>query len=130
VQTDLFLTRSVVYFYEIIREAIDAHLQRQPIKPGQEWFWTEQWQAAEREVGADLEAGRSMCTASPEEESGRSAPVYGQTSPRRYPRSSLTASCSSLMLRASMWSISGATSLRQGWRFRCASLCSSAADRG
>ena len=43
---------------EIIREAIDAHLQRQPIKPGQEWFWTEQWQAAEREVEADLAAGR------------------------------------------------------------------------
>lgn len=43
---------------EIIREAIDAHLQRQPIKPGQEWFWAEQWQAAERKVEADLEAGR------------------------------------------------------------------------
>lgn len=23
---------------QIIREAIDAHLQQQPIKPGQEWF--------------------------------------------------------------------------------------------
>jgi hypothetical protein len=23
----------------------------------QEWFWSEQWQAAEREVDADLEAG-------------------------------------------------------------------------
>jgi predicted transcriptional regulator len=43
---------------EIIREAIDIHLQQQPIKPGQEWFWTEHWQAAEREVEADLEAGR------------------------------------------------------------------------
>jgi predicted transcriptional regulator len=43
---------------EIIREAIDTHLRQQPIKPGQEWFWTERWQAAEREVEADLEAGR------------------------------------------------------------------------
>ena len=43
---------------EIIREAIDSHLQQQPIKPGQEWFWTEEWQAAECEVEADLEAGR------------------------------------------------------------------------
>ncbi|MCJ7619369.1 MAG: hypothetical protein MUP64_04020 [Anaerolineae bacterium] len=24
----------------------------------QEWFWSEEWQAAEREVDADLEAGR------------------------------------------------------------------------
>jgi hypothetical protein len=40
---------------EIIREAIDTHLRQQPIKPGQEWFWTEYWQAAEREVEADLE---------------------------------------------------------------------------
>lgn len=43
---------------EIIREAIDVHLQQQRIKPGQEWFWTEEWQAAEREVEADLESGR------------------------------------------------------------------------
>jgi len=43
---------------QIIREAIDAHLQQQHIKPGQEWFWTEKWQAAEREVEADLAAGR------------------------------------------------------------------------
>ena len=43
---------------EIIREAIGSYLQQQPIKPGQEWFWTEEWQAAEREVEADLEAGR------------------------------------------------------------------------
>jgi len=28
------------------------------IKPGQEWFWSEEWQAAEREVEADLAAGR------------------------------------------------------------------------
>jgi hypothetical protein len=28
------------------------------IKPGQEWFWTEEWQAAEKEVEADLQAGR------------------------------------------------------------------------
>jgi len=43
---------------QIIREAIDAHLQQQPIEPGQEWFWTKKWQAAEREVEADLAAGR------------------------------------------------------------------------
>ncbi len=43
---------------QIIREAIDAHLQQQPIKPGKEWFWAEKWQAAEREVEADLAAGR------------------------------------------------------------------------
>lgn len=28
------------------------------IKSGQEWFWTEEWQTAEREAEADLEAGR------------------------------------------------------------------------
>ena len=27
-------------------------------KSGQEWFWTPEWQAAEREVEADLAAGR------------------------------------------------------------------------
>ena len=42
----------------IIREAIDAHLKQLLVKPGQEWFWTEEWQAAEREAEADLEAGR------------------------------------------------------------------------
>jgi hypothetical protein len=26
-------------------------------KPGQEWFWTEAWQKAEREAEADLAAG-------------------------------------------------------------------------
>jgi predicted transcriptional regulator len=44
---------------EIIREAIEDYLQeKHPPKPGQEWFWTEAWQAAEREVEADLAAGR------------------------------------------------------------------------
>lgn len=28
------------------------------IKPGQEWFWTGEWQAAEKEAEADLQAGR------------------------------------------------------------------------
>jgi hypothetical protein len=28
------------------------------IKPGQEWFWSEEWQAAEREAEADLVEGR------------------------------------------------------------------------
>lgn len=27
-------------------------------RKGQEWFWTEAWQAAEREAEADLQAGR------------------------------------------------------------------------
>ncbi|TEU12484.1 MAG: ribbon-helix-helix protein, CopG family [Anaerolineales bacterium] len=43
---------------QIIREAIDTHLQQQPIKPGQEWFWTAEWQAAEREAEEDLATGR------------------------------------------------------------------------
>jgi len=43
---------------EMIREAIDLYLKtEQEIKPGQEWFWAEGWQAAEREVDADLAAG-------------------------------------------------------------------------
>jgi predicted transcriptional regulator len=42
----------------IIRDALDAYLkENQRPKPGQEWFWTEAWQAAEREVEADLAAG-------------------------------------------------------------------------
>ena len=42
----------------IIRDAVDAYLKESmQLKPGQEWFWTEAWQAAEREVEADLEAG-------------------------------------------------------------------------
>lgn len=51
-----FATRKPIS--QIIREAVDAYLQRQPIKPGQEWFWTAEWQAAEREAEADLAAGR------------------------------------------------------------------------
>ena len=51
-----FVTRKPIS--QIIREAIDEHLQRQPIKPGQEWFWTAEWQAAEREAEEDLAAGR------------------------------------------------------------------------
>ncbi len=43
---------------EMIREAIDVYLQaHQTPKPGQEWFWTEAWQAAERDVESDLAAG-------------------------------------------------------------------------
>jgi predicted transcriptional regulator len=39
----------------IIRDAVDSYLkEQQRPKPGQEWFWTEGWQAAEREVEADL----------------------------------------------------------------------------
>ena len=43
---------------EIIRAAIDSHLKQQPIKAGQEWFWSEEWQAAERQAEADIAAGR------------------------------------------------------------------------
>jgi len=43
---------------EMIREAIDEYLkEHQAPKPGQEWFWAEAWQKAEREVEADLAAG-------------------------------------------------------------------------
>jgi predicted DNA-binding protein len=43
---------------EMIREAIEAYLQSdQEIKPGQEWFWSKEWQAKERETEADLAAG-------------------------------------------------------------------------
>jgi predicted transcriptional regulator len=51
-----FTTRKPIS--EIIREAIDIYMQQQAVKPGQEWFWTEAWQAAEREVESDLAAGR------------------------------------------------------------------------
>ncbi len=36
---------------------IKGDLERR-IKPGQEWFWTGEWQAAEKEAEADLQAGR------------------------------------------------------------------------
>jgi predicted transcriptional regulator len=43
---------------EMIREAIDGYLQEhQTPKPGQEWFWAEAWQKAEREAEADLASG-------------------------------------------------------------------------
>ena len=43
---------------EMIRDAIDSYLRaHQQPKPGQEWFWSEAWQAAEREAEADLQAG-------------------------------------------------------------------------
>jgi hypothetical protein len=43
----------------IVREAIESYLQEKYTpKPGQEWFWTEAWQTAEREVEGDLAAGR------------------------------------------------------------------------
>ena len=43
---------------EMIREAIEEYLrERQTPKPGQEWFWAEAWQKAEREAEADLAAG-------------------------------------------------------------------------
>ena len=42
----------------IIRDAVDAYLKEtQQPRPGQEWFWSGAWQAAERDVEADLEAG-------------------------------------------------------------------------
>ena len=51
-----FATRQPVA--EIVRAAIDAHLRQAAVKPGQEWFWTAEWQAAEKEAEADLAAGR------------------------------------------------------------------------
>jgi predicted transcriptional regulator len=51
-----FTTRQPVS--EIIRAAIDSHLKQIAIKPGQEWFWTAEWQAAEKAAEADLAAGR------------------------------------------------------------------------
>ncbi len=42
----------------LIRDALEEYLkENQQIKPGQEWFWSEAWQAAEREVENDLAAG-------------------------------------------------------------------------
>jgi len=48
---------------EQIREGIKEYkpgvtVPTTPIEPGQEWFWAEEWQAAEREAEADLAAGR------------------------------------------------------------------------
>jgi len=51
-----FTTRQPVS--EIIRTAIDSHLKEIAIKPGQEWFWTAEWQAAEKAAEADLAVGR------------------------------------------------------------------------
>ena len=42
----------------LIRDALDDYLKKnQQVKPGQEWFWSEAWQAAEREVECDLAGG-------------------------------------------------------------------------
>jgi predicted transcriptional regulator len=42
---------------KMIREAIDLYIATAAeIKPGQEWFWAEAWQAAEKEVEAELAA--------------------------------------------------------------------------
>lgn len=41
----------------MIREAIEMYITSAQIKPGQEWFWAEAWQAAEEEVEAELAAG-------------------------------------------------------------------------
>jgi predicted transcriptional regulator len=51
-----FATRQPVA--EIVRAAIDTHLRQAAVKPGQEWFWTAEWQAVEKEAEADLGAGR------------------------------------------------------------------------
>ena len=37
---------------------VDIIIRPVETKPGQEWFWTADWQAAEREVEEDLAAGR------------------------------------------------------------------------
>ena len=42
----------------LIRDALEEYLkENQQAKPGQEWFWSEAWQAAERDVEKDLSAG-------------------------------------------------------------------------
>lgn len=39
-------------------EIADLEATGANIRPGQEWFWSEEWQEAEREAEADLKAGR------------------------------------------------------------------------
>lgn len=41
----------------MIREAIELYISSTQVKPGQEWFWAEAWQTAEKEVEAELAAG-------------------------------------------------------------------------
>ncbi len=42
----------------LIRDALEEYLkQNHQIKPGQEWFWVEEWQAAECEVENNLAEG-------------------------------------------------------------------------
>jgi hypothetical protein len=44
---------------EVIRDALDEYMKEHQVpKPGQEWFWTESWQAAEREVEKELDEGK------------------------------------------------------------------------
>jgi hypothetical protein len=44
---------------EVIRDALDEYMKEHVIpKPGQEWFWTESWQATEREVEKELDEGK------------------------------------------------------------------------
>jgi len=40
------------------KKAVGLEEAKSNVKPGQEWFWSEEWQAAEREAEADLAAGR------------------------------------------------------------------------
>ncbi len=42
----------------LIRDALEEYLkENQQVKPGQEWFWSEAWQDAEREVEGEISAG-------------------------------------------------------------------------
>jgi predicted transcriptional regulator len=42
----------------LIRDALEEYLkENQQAKPGQEWFWSEAWQSAEREVEKELATG-------------------------------------------------------------------------
>jgi hypothetical protein len=44
-----------------IIEHQDGHIELQPVLPipaDQAWFWTERWQAGEREADEDIAAGR------------------------------------------------------------------------
>jgi len=43
------------------------------IRADQAWFWTTEWQAGEREVDAEIAAGRGQCICRPKSSSSRSS---------------------------------------------------------
>lgn len=53
------LTDELDTSWEVSSEEAGGLEEAKPnVKPGQEWFWSDEWQAAEREAEADLAAGR------------------------------------------------------------------------